>query len=235
MIVLRARVRVYARRSFEQKKKRLARVRFSCALVTLALLMSAPSQGTQPIPAGEALRCSTSQAGHEATAAAGVASARMGSRLSEVAAKWLKLKKTSGETELEFAARYVARHMSLRLRSDHLLTRTDATDHRITAAIAPEPLLPPPHSVIRFVDSTSAEVSVGQRARVEKGTCPPHCTVMQTGPTFVERRGSESGRRASGTALSARGARAHPRPPCVYDVQTQRAVRHGMVEVYHQY
>jgi hypothetical protein len=169
-------------------KKRLARVRLSCALVTLALLMSAPSQGTQPIPADEALRCSTSQAGHEATAAAGVASARMGSRLSEVAAKWLKLKKTSGETELEFAARYVARHMSLRLRSDHLLTRTDATDHRITAAIAPEPLLPPPHSVIRFVDSTSAEVSVGQRARVEKGTCPPHCTVMQTGPTFVERR-----------------------------------------------
>ena len=183
-----ARAFEYARRSFEQKKKRLARVRFSCALVTLALLMSAPSQGTQPIPAGEALRCSTSQAGHEATAAAGVASARMGSRLSEVAAKWLKLKKTSGETELEFAARYVARHMSLRLRSDHLLTRTDATDHRITAAIAPEPLLPPPHSVIRFVDSTSAEVSVGQRARVEKGTCPPHCTVMQTGPTFVERR-----------------------------------------------
>ena len=180
----------YARRSFEQKKKRLARGRIPCALVTLALLMSAPSQGTQPIPAGEALRCSTSQAGHEATAAAGVASARMGSRLSEVAAKQLKLKKTSGETELEFAARYVARHMymSLRLRSDHLLTRTDATDHRITAAIATEPLLPPLHSVIRFVDSTSAEVSVGQRARVEKGTCPPHCTVMQTGPTFVERR-----------------------------------------------
>jgi hypothetical protein len=121
--------------------------------------MSAPSQGTQPIPAGEALRCSTSQAGHEATAAAGVASARMGSRLSEVAAKWLKLKKTSGETELEFAARYVARHMSLRLRSDHLLTRTDATDHRITAAIAPESLLPPSNSVIKFLDSTSAEVS----------------------------------------------------------------------------
>ena len=41
----------------------------------------------------------------------------MGSRLSEMAAKWLKLKKTSGETQLEFAARYVARHMSLRLRS----------------------------------------------------------------------------------------------------------------------
>ena len=97
-----------------------------------------------------------------------------------MAAKWLKLKKTSGETELEFAARYVARHMSLRLRSDHLLTRADATGHRITAAIAPEPLVPPSGSVIKFVDSTTAEVSVGQRALVTKGTLPPHCTVMQT-------------------------------------------------------
>ena len=86
--------------------------------MTIALLMSAPSQGTQPIPAGEPLRCSTSQAGEseairrEQLGMGKTASMSLGSRLSDTAARWLKLKKTSGETELQFAARYVARHMT---------------------------------------------------------------------------------------------------------------------------
>jgi hypothetical protein len=47
-----------------------------------------------------------------------------------------------------------------------------------------------------------------------------------------ERRIWEMGKRDR--ALSARRSRSSS-PACVHDVQTQRAVRHGMVEVYHRY
>lgn len=126
--------------------------------------------------------------------AAGAVAAERGDELRGIA-RQLHLEVVAGESNDALASRYAPLRAHSTWRAGLLsIALHIPCGGRISAAMAPQPLLPPLHAVIKFVDTTVSDPPEQQRAKVVGGDHTATCfkRVLQTRGC---RMGRESGER----------------------------------------